>query len=142
MKSIKIDLGFKIRYAIYMKKISFLIVAMLTVMGSNTSFASNNGSSCLPDCNDYVSQDHFQWTNYDDDVHMMAAFSIALTSSMIMEHRFHMNRVESALFGVVIGGLIGTSKEVFFDDYTSKTDIKTWWLGFGIAGTSVILLRF
>lgn len=119
------------------------LILLTTLLLSTPCFADGaGGSTCMPDCNAYVQEDHFKWTNYDDQIHMLAAYSISITSAMIIEHGFKLSKLESALLGAVFTGMIGTAKEVFHDDYTSRTDIKTWWLGAATAGFTVVVFDF
>lgn len=143
------DLNFKLYknygliYDNNMRNIFEVIFVLSILLFSTYSKADGlGGATCMPNCNAYVQEDHFKWTNYDDQMHMLAGFTLSVTSAMIMEHGFHMTRLESAIFGAVIGGVVGTSKEVFLDDYTSRTDIKSWWIGSLTAGAAVTVLRF
>lgn len=91
---------------------------------------------------DYGHADHFQWTNYDNGVHILGAYSIALTSGLFLEHKMGFKRWEAALLGVTLAGMIGTAKETFFDGYAMRTDIKCWWGGAAAAGLTMTVLEF
>lgn len=90
----------------------------------------------------YYQGDHFQFGNYDDDVHLLLGFSGAMVIGLTLEHKFGMKRWQAALIGTLALGLFGTAKEVLHDNYTSKTDIKTWWGGALAGGMTMTLLQF
>lgn len=90
----------------------------------------------------YEAQDHFAWTNYDNDVHLLAAYGMSLTTGLILEHQFGMKRLPAAIIGTLTATFFGITKEVMFDRYTSRTDIKTWTVGGFAGGLTMTLLRF
>lgn len=90
----------------------------------------------------YYDADHFQWATYDNDVHLLIGFGGALVIGEALVHYGHLPSWEAALIGSIAMGLVGTTKEVMFDTYTGRTDIKTWWAGAGAGGLTLIALHF
>jgi hypothetical protein len=89
-----------------------------------------------------ITSDHFQWTNYDNGIHLLAGYSISLTTSLLLEKQFKMKPVPALIIGVLVGGFIGTVKETFFDVYASQTDLKTWWAGSISGGLTFTVIHF
>lgn len=100
------------------------------------------GNSPISDVNPYYAQDHFQWGNYNDGVHLLAAYSATVVGALLLEHKLGMKRWQAALTMTLAIGLFGTAKEVFHDNYTSRTDIKMWWAGAASGGLTVWVLQF
>lgn len=91
---------------------------------------------------DYFQSDHFRWTDYDQDVHMLAGLSGSLIIGEVLIHYFDVSPWEAAIMSSIAMGMIGTTKEVMFDTYTSRTDIKTWWIGGIVGGATLVVLHF
>lgn len=92
--------------------------------------------------NDYYANDHFRLDDYDTDVHILAAYGISLTTSELVYTKFHMTKLESTLLGIMVAGGAGTCKEVLHDAYTSRTDLKAWWLGALTGGLTFNIINF
>jgi hypothetical protein len=90
----------------------------------------------------YYNGDHFSWSNYDNDVHLLVGFGGALVIGEALTHYAKLPSWEAALIGAVAMGMVGTAKETMFDTWTSRTDIKTWWAGGTAGGLTVIALHF
>lgn len=90
----------------------------------------------------YHNADHFQWTNYDDDLHLALGFGGAIVIATALEHYGGLPAWESGLIGGITMTLFGVSKEVLFDTYTSRTDIKTWAAGGLSGGLTFMVLNF
>jgi hypothetical protein len=90
----------------------------------------------------YYSGDHFQWSNYDDDVHMLMGFGGAVVIGKALTHYANMPAWKAAIISSIAMGLVGTFKETMLDTYTSRTDIKTWYIGGISGGLTVIALHF
>lgn len=111
-----------------------------TIIGLLALLVSYNSYACDVQCpvnegnvGEYFKQDHFQWTDYDDVTHLLIGFGGAMVIAQALTHYGHMKPWQAALIGAVAMGVIGTTKEVMFDSYTSRTDIRTYWAG-GISG--------
>ncbi len=118
---------------------------ILVILALSTAFLPTNSAAqetCKPTCNNYADLDHFSWQNYDDDVHLLMAYSLTLTGGLVLEHKVGLPRWESALIMTIVTGMIGTAKETLHDEYTSRTDIKTWWAGAAAAGLTMTVLQF
>lgn len=90
----------------------------------------------------YHDGDHFSWKNYDDDVHLLVGYSGSFLVGQSLVRFAKMPAWEAALIGTLALGLFGTTKEVMFDTYTSRTDIKTYWAGALAGGVTVFVLNF
>lgn len=125
-----------------MKNFIKLIVTLFSI--NNVSWADCTVQCPVTDQNvgKYFDADHFSWSNYDDDVHMLIGFGGALTIGEALTHYAKMPSWEAALIGGVAMGMVGTTKEVMFDTYTGRTDIKTWWIGGAAGGVTVMALHF
>lgn len=111
-----------------------LIVSML--------FVSCAGTTLQGTPQDYYNYDRFEWTDYDNGVHILAAHSISLATSQILYTRFHFTKLESGLIGILLAGGIGTWKETMHDAYTSKTDLKCWWGGALSGAATFTIINF
>lgn len=90
----------------------------------------------------YFEADNFQWTDPSDVQHMLIGFGGTFVIATILEHHWDMKPWQAALIGAVTMGIIGTTKEVMFDTYTSRTDIQTYWGGALTGGLTFTLLKF
>lgn len=104
--------------------------------------AGPNPNAPLGDVNPYYESDHFQWTNYNDDTHLLVAYSATVLCTLALEHKFGMKRWQAALTSAVAIGMLGTFKEVFHDEYNSRTDTKMWWAGAAAGGLTVVVFQF
>lgn len=118
-----------------MKKLMILILLV-------TSLVSTIGKTDSVNWQAYHDIDHFKWTDYNNGVHILTAYAITMTGTMLLTKKFGMNKFLAAGIMTVVGGLVGTTKEVFFDKYTSRTDIKCWWAGAATAGAMSIVINF
>lgn len=90
----------------------------------------------------YYAADKFQWTDPGDVQHLLIGYSGTLVIATALNHYFKVTPWKSALIGAVTMGVIGTTKEVMFDTYTSRTDIQTYWGGALSGGLTFIILKF
>lgn len=121
--------------------IIFSLFISLTAKAQNYNFggdAINNADQLWQ----YRQLDRFQWSNTDDISHVLAGFSISFVTSYALERYTNLSPLEAALAGFALGTLVGVSKEVFIDSYTSRTDIKTWMGGAALGTISFTLLQF
>ena len=131
-----------------MKKFCILYVLIVTML-LTMAFCGRANATCTVQCPvtqdnawNYVVADHFQWSSYDQDVHMLLGYSGALVIGEALIHYGHVRPWVASLVGTIALGLIGTTKEVMFDTYTGRTDIKTYWAGALSGGLTVIALHF
>ena len=111
------------------------VVCMLLMLATTIGYAD-----CTVQCpvtadtaGAYFNEDHFSWSDPKDTTHVFIAMSGALVIATALNRYTTLKPWQSALLGAVAMGLIGTTKEVMFDSYTMRTDIKTYWAG-GLAG--------
>lgn len=114
-----------------------LLIALLLALSINTAKADQ-----IKDYNPYHDVDHFSWQDYDDDIHIMSGFAISLTTGLIFQRYAKLPTWQSALYGTLIGAGVGIAKEVFFDNFTSRTDIKCWMAGGAAGGLTLISVSF
>ncbi len=93
------------------------------------------------DWNSYHAADHFEWTDYNDSVHLLGAYAIAATGGEILK-RAGMEPWAAALVAAIGAAGVGIAKETFFDSYAMKTDIKMWMAGGAAGGLTVLALEF
>lgn len=73
--------------------------------------------------------------------HLFAGAFISVSGQMVLT-RFGMKPIPAALTATAVSMLIGASKEVFIDAYTSRNGIKSFWLGSAIGGAISISVNF
>lgn len=119
-------------------------LALITLLASNAAMAE-----CRVQCpvtsenvGQYFDADKFSWSDPTDQVHMLIGFGGAMLISTALNKHTTLKPWQSALIGSLAMGLIGTTKEVMFDTYTSRTDIKTYWAGALAGGLSFTVLNF
>lgn len=132
-----------------MSKFLFRIICTLIVINCIAIPYDCMSDTCTVQCQvtqdnvwGYYNSDHFQWTNPDTQVHLLVGFSGSLLIGELIHQYTHLPAWESALIGTLIIGLAGTTKEVMFDTYTSRTDIKAYWGGALIGGLTVTIIHF
>lgn len=90
----------------------------------------------------YYAADHFNWSVYDNDVHLLVGFSGSVVIGEALTRYAKLPAWESAIIGAVVMGLAGSVKEVMFDSYTGRTDQKMYWAGGLAGGLTVVALHF
>lgn len=122
---------------------------MLLVLGFLSMSSASYADTCTVQCPvtqdnvwGYYKADHFEWTNADNQVHMLVGFSGSLLLGEVIHQYTKLPVWQSALIGTLIMGLAGTVKEVGFDTYTSRTDISCYWAGAIVGGLTVTVLHF
>lgn len=100
-------------------------------------------SNCLAsEWDEYHDKDHFSWTNYDNDVHLLIAYGGTMTLSLLLQKQFKVNPYIAALSSALVLSAVGITKEVMFDRYTSRTDIQCWVVGAFTGGLTFTVLNF
>ncbi len=90
----------------------------------------------------HFQDDHFRWTDTQQQVHMLIGFSGTLVVSELLTRYTYLKPWQSALIGTVALGLVGVTKEVMFDAYTSRSDIMGWFGGAAAGGLTFIVIHF
>lgn len=91
---------------------------------------------------DYYEADHFQWSNYDDDVHVLISYAGTMTIALVLEHDFGMKRWQAAFVSAFVVSTFGVAKEVLHDEYAMRKDIKGWYIGSYTAALTVTVFQF
>lgn len=73
--------------------------------------------------------------------HLFAGAAMSIATHQILM-KTGMKPIPAVLCAMATSALIGTAKEVFFDDYTSKNGIKSFWVGSAIGGALSLTLTF
>lgn len=124
-----------------------LILAILAFYLGYATYA--NADNCTEQCPvnsgnswAYNQADHFRWNDWDTDLHVAIGFGGTLLLSEVLTRKFDVSPWKAAIMSSVIVGLTGTTKEVMFDTYTSRTDIKSYWGGSLVAATTFVVINF
>ena len=121
------------------------IVCTLFMLVSAISYAGECHWQCpvtTENVGAYFDNDHFSWSDPQDVNHMAIGFGGAMLISTALNRYTSLKPWQSALIGAVAMGIIGTTKEVMFDTYTGRTDIKMYWAGGLTAGLAFTVLHF
>lgn len=112
----------------------YLIAIALTLysapcLGMGPDSAGPNPYAPVTDFNPYHEADVWQWSNYNTGLHIVGAYSLTLVTALILEKQFGMKPFPAAVFSALGVGLLGTAKEVMIDNYVSRVDIQSYWVG-------------
>jgi hypothetical protein len=86
--------------------------------------------------------DRIEWTDYNDGVHLLASYSMSTVTGLTLQRYAGLKKWEAAALGALTGTFFGFTKEVFFDRYTSRTDLKMWAAGGAAGGLTILVLDF
>ena len=90
--------------------------------------------------NEYHASDHFDlFKNPNDVIHFTIGFGASYLLMDVFNNQLHLTKLESFALSVLLVSTIGVVKETWFDNYTSRADIKGWEYG-ALSGASTFLV--
>lgn len=117
------------------------LLITLSLLTATTALAEDKAPNGV-EWESYHTNDHFQWTNYDDLVHITIGFGMAYVGADLLNKKAGLPPWEAALIGTLGSIVFESTREAFFSTYTSKTDIKTWSGGAALGGALFYTIHF
>ncbi len=84
--------------------------------------------------------DEFRVKSQDKQLHIAAAYGLALTSTLLLEKKANLSRWQSVLYASIFTMAVGTAKEFLVDDVYSAGD--QWGNLIGTAGSAGMVFVF
>lgn len=114
---------------------SLLLITLLLV--SYTAQAS-----WYPGDSSHKTEDeNFSFQDMSQTGHMALGAAITMFTEEVLI-KSGMSPIPAAVTAIVFGGMLGTAKEVFLDDYCSPSGIKAFWFGSAVGGVAFTALKF
>lgn len=121
-----------------------MLIPILAMLVSGFCYAEPSTGPGCEGCgtwNDYHAEDKFQWRNPKTVQHVAVGYGIAISTSMILIHKFDMAPLPAAIIGTFASGVLSTFREMN-QDFVSKSDLQEGWLGAAMGGVMTYAISF